>query len=108
MRNAAPVRLAVLLVTAAAVFLATQSAAGADTKVIPPVADGAAGDDNYGLNFAITFQNLFAASQLNGLPAGATITGLQFRHDGSASTNALTSATNFDVNLGPPTGATLA
>lgn len=90
-----------------AIALAWLPAAGAEMKVIPPVADGAQGDDNYGLNFAITFQNLFAADQLNGLPAGATITGLQFRHDGSVSTSPSLSATNFDIYLGPPTGATL-
>lgn len=90
-----------------AIALAWPLGASAATKVIPPVADGAQGDDNYGLNFAITFQNLFAASQLNALPAGAAITGLQFRHDGSVSTSPLSSATNFDVYLGPPTGATL-
>jgi hypothetical protein len=89
------------------VALGSSPAASAATKVIPTVAEGAEGNDSYGLNFALTLQNLFAANQLNGLPAGATITGLQFRHDGSVPANPLMSATHFDVYLGPPTGATL-
>src|SRR5262245_9843052 len=105
--RSASLRLYALVLTALASALAWLPAAGAETVVIPPVADGAEANSFFGIGAPWSFQNLFAASQLNGLPAGDTITGLQFRLDGGALAYPSMSATNFDIYLGPPTGATL-
>lgn len=80
--------------------------ARATTTVIPPSVDNSEGNGFFTIAGPLTAQTLFPASSLNGLPAGATITGLQFRvNNGGTAGNFSTD--HLDLYLGPATSSTL-
>jgi hypothetical protein len=83
------------------------SRASADVKVLPQALDGAEGNIGFAVNNALTFQELIGTTQTNGLPVGATITGVQFRLNAGSSPNPASTFSNFDLYLGPSTGSTL-
>jgi hypothetical protein len=74
----------------------------ADLVVVPPSLAATEGDQTYGFNFAVTFQQLYGTSQLAGLSPGDQITGMQFRLTADVPTAppAALTASNFDVYLG--------
>lgn len=76
----------------------------AQTLVVAPSAlNGVEGNNFYsfGNGGGILFQEIYGTSQLNGLNAGSTITGMRFRLNGGQPANPVSSATNFDIYLGP-------
>jgi hypothetical protein len=63
--------------------------------------DGVEGSGLYIYAGPITFQQVFAPSQLPGLPIGAMITGMQLRLDSSWLTSPASTIPNFNVSMGP-------
>lgn len=78
-----------------------------NTTVLPSSSvDGSEGNGFFTLAGPLTVQTLFPASSLNGLPAGAIITGLQFRVN-NAGTAGNFSTDHLDLSLGPASSSTL-
>lgn len=83
------------------VLLANLIAQAQGTVVAPSALNGVEGSGFYIFNGPITFQQVYAASQLNGLAPGSIINGMQFRLDSIFNSSPASTVTNFDVALGP-------
>jgi hypothetical protein len=95
------------VVVALAIGASQASPASAAVLVIPKALDGVEGNISFGFNAALTFQQLVGTTQLNGLPIGATLTGVQFRLNAGEGPNPSSAVTNLDLFLGPSVAATL-
>ncbi len=87
--------------TLVAMLLAMGSAWGQTSTATIPGLDGVEGSGLYIYAGPITFQQVFAPSQLTGLPIGAIITGMQLRLDSSWLTSSASTIPNFNVSMGP-------
>lgn len=84
-----------------AMLLAMGTTWGQTSTATITALDGVEGAGFYIYNGPITFQQVFAPSQLAGLPIGAIITGMQLRLDSNWLTSSASTIPNFDVKMGP-------
>lgn len=84
----------------ATAFLVSTSL-GQSTAVAPTALTATEGAGLYIYNGPITFQQVYAPSQLAGLPVGSIITGMQLRLDSSFLESPASTVANFDVSIGP-------
>lgn len=76
-------------------------ASGQSTVIVPSALNGVEGSGTYIYNGPITFQQVYAPSQLGGLLPGSVITGMQLRLDGIFADSPASTVANFDVSIGP-------
>lgn len=76
-------------------------ASGQSTVVAPTALNGVEGSFTYIYAIPITFQQVFAPSQLIGLTPGDVISGMQLRLDNAFLSSPLSTVSNFDVSIGP-------
>ncbi len=88
--------LALFVIVGSQILVLAQS-----TAVVPTALNGVEGSLFYIYNGPLTFQQVYAPTQLSGLTPGSIITGMQLRIDSVLNASPASTVTNFDVYLGP-------